>query len=67
MNATPTSQPPVLNEAVDTSKPDDSLRGDMPNGFNPLEISTLTPPRNNTSRGAYGCSVRRIASSTPSR
>jgi 4-aminobutyrate aminotransferase-like enzyme len=41
MNAAPTSQPPVLNEAVDISKPDDSLRGDMPNGFNPSAISHL--------------------------
>ena len=41
MNATSTSQPPALDEAVDTRKPDASLRGDMPNGFNPSAISNL--------------------------
>lgn len=41
MNATCTPQPPVVNQAVDTRQPDDSLRGDMPNGFNPSAIAHL--------------------------
>jgi 4-aminobutyrate aminotransferase-like enzyme len=41
MNATSTSQPAAATEADNSRKPNDSLRGDMPNGFNPSAISHL--------------------------
>jgi 4-aminobutyrate aminotransferase-like enzyme/Ser/Thr protein kinase RdoA (MazF antagonist) len=41
MSTISTSQPSVLKEAVDISQPNASLRGDMPNGFNPSTLSHL--------------------------
>jgi 4-aminobutyrate aminotransferase-like enzyme len=41
MNVTSTLQPAALPELVDTKKPEDTLRGDMPNGFDPSAISHL--------------------------